>query len=53
MKLAWGLWLGDRYVGLCVKLFNTDTRIINTVSTLLKVHRVEHTVLGPYPPHSP
>ena len=48
-----GLWLGDGQVSSGVKLHNTDLRIIDTVSTLLKMHGVEHTIQGPYPPHSP
>jgi len=44
-----GLWLGDGCLSVC-ELRNTDLRIINVVSTLLKMHGVEHSVLGPYPP---
>ena len=31
-------------------LYNTDLRIINAVSALLKMHGIGHTVQGPYPP---
>ena len=47
-----GLWLGDGHVGAVVALYNTNLKIINAVSTLLKMHEVKHTIQGPYPPGS-
>ncbi|PCN49879.1 hypothetical protein B6U99_07400 [Candidatus Geothermarchaeota archaeon ex4572_27] len=46
-----GLWLGDGHMGTRIELINTDLRIVSTASTLLKMHRVQHTIQGPYPQH--
>lgn len=46
-----GLWLGDGCLSNCT-FHNTDVRIVNTVSELLRVHKVKHTVEGPYPQRS-
>lgn len=48
-----GLWLGDGHLKHELELINTDAKLIELVSTLLKVHGIRHSVLGPYPPRPP
>jgi len=45
-----GLWLGDGHVGRNIQFCNTDPKHIKTVSVLLRMHGIEHTVEGPYSP---
>ncbi len=44
-----GLMLGDGWIGEYVQFCNTDPSIIRTVSALLKMYRIKHSVRGPYP----
>lgn len=43
-----GLMLGDGSIRYGV-LYNTDPRVIETASTLLRVHGIRHSIYGPYP----
>jgi len=45
-----GLWLGDGYIRRRIVLVNTDPRIVGTVSELLSIHGIEHSICGPYKP---
>jgi len=48
-----GLLLGDGTVNTRIRFYSTNPEIIRTVSALLRIHGIEHSVPKPYTPTPP
>ena len=53
MSFLRGLMLGDGYIGIRIKLYNTNLKLIEVASKVLEIHGIKHSIQGPYRPNPP